>query len=483
VRRISTTLFSLGLCGGLLNCASPAEEPESPTLPVARESPTADISQVSGTGVSALVATCGFENGYGYIPDCWSPSYTIQLQIAPSAYQTFQQDAVDDWNFYLTQDALSPRLRVNPGNSSDDVTTIASENGASYCGTFAQDRSSITIRSFGSGGSCQSNAHVGSWSAAYRQELAGVLGWSEGVEQAGLNLFESGLTTHCVLYLDPTPPNGSRFINPYVCAHEADGIIRAYRGQAGTVGVGRMFRDTLYMHASLHATSSSVSVGDSVQVLADSFYSGGFGSGDPALSEVRGHIPVAKTAAAANVQWFQRGNRLTSRGNGWFVATSQGPAWVGVRATGSSSAATRWWVPLQQRGDSLALSVDPAPLSPFIVISDQTPIISEGLHLFTSQFGGSPSTVYWQVDDSRTIGTDPDTTFSTSGQSVWLNVGAGSYTLRFRVSTVPDPQHPAVWHEQDIPVCTEEGQNLSAKGMPGGGSTNAVGGCPAGSGS
>ncbi len=431
---------------------------------------------------SSLLTTCGLPNGYGYIPDCWPASHVIQLQPAPQTLQGEQQAAVDDWNFYLIQDALAPRFRINPGNITTDVFTVHVQSGSQYCGTFSDPgRDTVYIRRANVSGdpqSCQINAHTGTWSVAYRQELAGIIGWSESVEQNGAALFEPGLTTICVLYLDNTQPNGSRFINPSVCAHEADGIILAYRAETATVGTGRMFRDTLYMHVALSPAAATIQVGDSVRVLADSFYSGGLGTGGPpALTQVQGHIPVAKSVPPGGVSWFSRSSSAASRGNGWFIGSAQGSAWVGARANGSPSAATRWWSPLKQRGDSILVSVNPAPPPPppsYVVTADETPIWTPGTHTFTAHIGSPSSTIYWRVDDSRTTSISPDTAFSTLGPDATLHVTAGSYTLTFQVSL----SQFGGFEQQDIPVCTQSGESLQGTSKSGGGSTDAVENCP-----
>jgi len=404
--------------------------------------------------------------------------------LAPLQFRTEQEDAVNDWNFYLTQDALAPRFRINPGNITTDVFTVHVQSGSQYCGTFSDPgRDTVYIRRAHVAGdlqSCQINAHTGTWSVAYKQELAGVIGWDESVEQNSKVLFEPGLTTICVLYLDDQP-NGSRFINPFVCAHEADGIILAYRGETSTVGNGRMFRDTLYMHVALSPAAATIQVGDSVRILADSFYSGGLGmGGPPGLTEVRGHIPVAKPVPPGGVSWFSRSTTAASRGDGWFVGAGQGSAWVGARANGTPSPATRWWPPLRARGDSILVTVNPASPPPpppppaYVVTSDETPIWTPGSHTFTAHIGSPSSTIYWRVDDSRTTTVSPDTTFSTSGQAVIFDVAAGSYTLAFQVSLYEF----GGYQQQDIPVCTQSGQNLQGKGKQGGGSTDAVENCP-----
>lgn len=316
----------------------------------------------------------------------------------------------------------------------------------------------------------------------------GILGWDEGVE-ASKFIWAEGMTTHCVIHLIQDVPVEDKKINPLVCAHEAGGAILAYRGLDHTVGTGRMFRDTLYMHVTLRATDTSVPQGDSVRVRADTFYSGGFGggSGGPAVTgPPQGHIDVAKPTNGA-VTWYSRQpSALAHLGQGWFKGVLAGSAgYVGARPSGPPSAETRWWLPFEERGDSLLLSVTaappPPPPPPFVVTSDQTPITTPGDHLFTAHIGSSTSTIEWFVDDSRTIPAWPygpaDTTFANVGQTVTLSVESGSYTLHFGVRVAGE----TLWQRQDIPDCTAEaltGEGKTARSKSSGASTNAVEGCP-----
>lgn len=153
-------------------------------------------------------------------------------------------------------------------------------------------------------------------------------------------------------------------------------------------------------------------------------------------------------------------------------------AWARAKPSDAASTKTRWWLPFKEPGDSIPLIVFAAPPPPppaYVVTSDQTPVTTPGGHLFQAHIGDATTQIYWQVDDSRTTGINPDTTFSTYGQYATLNVGAGSYTLQFRVQFTSTPPS---WHQQDIPVCVQDDLTFGAASKRGGGSTNAVGNCP-----
>lgn len=122
---------------------------------------------------------------------------------------------------------------------------------------------------------CDQGASLGSWGAALRQELVGIIGWSEDVEKVP-DRFEQGLTTHCAAYLDKFV----RVLNEQVCVHEAEGVVLAYRNLESTVSdPDNFWRDSVYMHVRIKADTNALSTADTVQVIADTFYSGGFGGG------------------------------------------------------------------------------------------------------------------------------------------------------------------------------------------------------------
>lgn len=417
-------------------------------------------------------AICEVTNSYLFRKNCWTAGQTITLQV-PSGDFSAAVAAAADWNFYLTQDAAAPRFAVSQTTGNVLVTDSGSTSTNKYCGGF--DGPNLTWIVITGSINCNQGASTGSWGAALRQEMVGIIGWSESVEEHP-DLFEPGLTTHCVTYLAKTP----RVINEEVCVHDAEGPVLAYRNLESLVtDSGNFWRDSVYMHALIKRAPGAVTVGDTILVVADTFYSGGFGGGGmPSQSQASGHIPIAKPTNGQIIYSSSNSSILVQIAGGQFRAVSDGQANIRARPSASPSTLTRWWLPFKERGDSIHVTVVPAPPPPpppYVVTSDQTPIHAPGSHQFTAHIGTSGSTIYWQVDDSRTTGIDPDTTFSTVGQSATLDVGAGSYTLRFRVQFSASPSY---WQQQDIPVCTEEGQNLHAGGKVGGGSTDAVEHCP-----
>jgi hypothetical protein len=442
--------------------------------------------------VLASPPQCASPTAYDFHRNCWGNGQPITLERAPQDFLDQQRAAVNDWNQYLQLDASAPRFEIagDPGSTLTEVRVTAegSSPTSEYCGTFSDEAlDSVAIKPYDLTHSgplyCGHNAHHGSWGAALRQELAGIIGWDEGVE-ASKTIWAPGMTTLCVLHLIPDVPNAQRLINPEVCAHEAEGVILAYRGLDNTVSSGRMFKDTLYMHVTLRPTATSLPAGDSVHVAADTFYSSGLGSGPPGmpalLGGTGGHIPVAKPTSGAVTFDSRSPSVLAHVGNGWFKGLLAGASgYVAAKPSGSPSADTRWWLPFKERGDSTQLSVTtppPPPPPPFVVTSDQTPVTTPGYHTFTAHIGTSSSTIYWSIDDSRTTTISPDTAFQTLGQTANVWVEGGSYTLTFRVGLSDPP-----WQQQDIPVCTEPGEAFNnamrevKKGDP---TQNAVGGCP-----
>lgn len=424
-----------------------------------------------------MPAQCSGQTHYLFFKNCWFPGQPIGLGPVPPERQSDQQSAIADWNQYLQQDAQAPFFTVNSGI---DVSIIATETGTEFCGNFEPETlDQITIRAVG--GTCGATAHHGSWAAALKQELAGIIGWSESVEGASISFFEPGLTTSCVLNLVKGVPIPEKIINESVCAHEAEGVILAYRGLEGTVGSDRMFRDTLYMHVTLSATTQNMAVGDTVQATAASFVSsgigdaGGGGGEEAALLLPGGHIPVSKPTNG-QVWWASRpAGRLDHLGSGRFVALAAGTVWVAAGPSAGASAQTRWWLPFQERGDSIQVTVlappPPPPPPPFKVTSiaaDEIPFQTVGLHQLVATVVSAPGpvTTRWLIVDSRSP-TVTDTVF-VGGTTLTRWIDSGSYNLSFtaRPQSGSTIGFAAV---QDIPVCTASS---------GGGSTDAVANCP-----
>lgn len=454
-RPVVLTLLIVAVACGSLDTTLPLEQPSAPV-----------VHASYGSG-----AICTTENSYLFRKNCWNAGQTITLKV-PANQLSSANAARDDWNQYLEEDASAPRFAVNLSAGDVLVSNAGTTSTDKYCGTF--DGDNLTWIVITGSTDCDQNASTGSWGAALRQELVGILGWSEDVEKVP-DRFEQGLTTHCVAYLDKFV----RVINDQVCVHEAEGVVLAYRNLESTVtDPGNFWRDSVYMHVRIKADTNSLSTVDTVQVVADTFYSGGFGGGGmPAQMAASGHIPIAKPTNGSVTYSSSNSTFLAYLSAGRFRGVSPGTAWARAKPSCAPSTKTRWWLPFKERGDSIPLTVVAAPPPPppaYVVTSDQTPITTPGSHIFQAHIGDASTQIFWQVDDSRTTGIDPDTTFSTYGQYATLNVGAGSYTLRFRVQFSAAPPY---WHQQDIPVCTEGGEALQG-GKAGGGSTNAVENCP-----
>lgn len=464
----------------VLLAAAACQPPDSglPTDPT--DSPTALMASMS----SSVPAGCNSETLYKFYRGCWSTGQTIRLQPVSSSFSDDLNAAVDDWNEYLAQDASAPRFAVAAAGQPFDVHVTAVESGSAYCGEFSIG-SLDSIRILSMSGTCNSNAHNGSWGAAMRQEMAGIIGWSEAVEGAGSAQFEPGFTTLCVLHLVKPAELPDRKINEQVCVHEAEGVILAYRGLDHTVGFDRMFRDTVYMHVTVKNAPSTLPVGQSVQLVADTFYSGGFGTGGmPAMQAASGHIPVAKPTTGA-VEWRTTALTLVSHvGGGVFQGVAQGTAYAAARPSGSPSTYTRWWLPFKERGDSVALVVPapppPPPPPPFQVDSigtDQMPITVATYHTFTARVVSQPSgslSTRWIVTDSRTP--SQSDTITVSGNTLSRFIEQGSYAISFTVRPVAGGT-TGLAATQDIPVCATPSENLWGGTKQGGGSTNATPGC------
>ncbi|MBA2292700.1 MAG: hypothetical protein H0W15_09645, partial [Gemmatimonadales bacterium] len=447
----------------LAACGAP-----DPTLPSAR--PPGSGTLAPNLSLSAN-AVCPTTNSYLFRTSCWNAGQVITLKVPPNR-ETAAQAAIADWNQYLEQDAAAPRFAVSTSFGAVTVSETGAQSSTQWCGTF--DGDSLAWVTITGAASCNFGAHKGSWRAALLQETAGILGWSESVE-AVPDRFEPGMTTLCVLHLSKF----SSVINDQVCVHEAEGVVLAYRNLETVVtDPANFWRDSVYMHARIVNPSGTILPGDTVLVVADTFYSGGLGgsSGMPAQMQAAGHIAIAKPTNG-EVSWSSGSTGvLTHLGGGNFRAWSPGSAYVRAKPSRAPTTKTRWWLPFQERGDSILLTVappPPPPPSPYVVTTDEVPIWTAGNHTFTAHIGTSSSTIYWQVDDSRTTTVDPDATYTTSGQQLTISVGSGSYNLRFRVAL----SSAGPWDIQDIPVCTQTSQLQGAK-AGGGGSIDAVANCP-----
>lgn len=436
---------------------------------------------------SSVPDPCSGETHYRFYTGCWGNGANIRLQPVSSEFEAQLAAAVDDWNEYLTQDNAAPRFVVAGAGAPFDVRVNAIGSGSSFCGKFAL-ATLDTVSIVASTNPLCGGAHTGPWGAAMRQELAGILGWNEAVEGASISHFEPGLTTQCVLHLIRFVDDPEKVINENVCLHEAEGAVLAYRSLENTVAFDRMFRDTVYMHVTVKGAPTSLPVGQTAQLVADTFFSGNPGGGQPALIAGSGHIYVAKPTSGA-VEWRSTTPTFAIHlGGGLFRGEAQGTAYGAARPSGEPSTNTRWWLPFKERGDSVALVVpapppppDPPPTLPFQVDSigtDQMPITVATSHLFTARVISAPPgslTTIWIITDSRTP-TVSDTV-TVSGNTLWRSIDEGSYAISLTVRPVVGgvSGFAAI---QDIPVCATPDEHLwGGGGKQGGGSTNAIPGC------
>lgn len=456
------TVLLVGCSDGIDPTRSQVDTPES-------QAPRLSASMMSGD-------PCPYVNDYSFHRDCWSAGQTIQLKV-PSELQNEMNEAVGDWNQYLTQHSSAPRFSVS--TSFGSVVVLATGSGqAGWCGNYSETRDTIFMRRTCSG-------HTGSFAATMKHELAGLLGWSEEENFEGNpDRFSPGMTTMCTVFLPGKDGGAPKIINSEVCAHEADGVILEYAGLAATIPVGfEFFHDSIYMHVRMLPHDATINLGDSLKIVADTFYSGAFGGGgggggDPWLLGGFGHIPIAKPTNGA-VIWGSKNSAVAShRGGGWFRGEAPGTTWVRAQPSGSASTKTRWWLPFLERGDSVMVTVaapPPPPPPPFVVTADEMPIHNAGTRTFTAHIGDASSDIVWLIDDSRSTGTMYEDTVTTTGRTLLWGVTYGSYNLRFKIRTTDS----GIWHIQDIPVCTIQTEpDFWGGDKQGGGSTNSVENCP-----
>lgn len=287
-------------------------------------------------------------------------------------------------------------------------------------------------------------------------EMSHVLGWNGG--HGGSPDAANSFTVGCAAFIDI----GTVPLSSAACRHDVEALFRAKASTSGwTLPATYAYSPILWTTDA--PSSASVAVGATSQVD---------------ITQWLGTTGASVSRGNSSVSWFSGDtSRFTVTSSGELAGQSVGSAKLYLKAPASTAGYTIW-TPFTVNGDSLTVQVSPPA---YVVTSDQTPITSEGYHTFTSHVGDPGSSRVWSVDDSRTIYTVPDTTFSTPGNEAIIWVGAGSYTLRFGV----------LGSYQDIPGCTGGGDGYAAQlpqsktstgiqKKPTGPVPNAVEGCPPG---
>jgi hypothetical protein len=366
-------------------------------------------------------------------------------------------NAIEAWNTYLRQGIdLSGGMFWLARSSSGVPVSFDAGGGNLWCGT-------VTPGSGGTVGpvAIKHDNNCGEIRRAPRQnivthELSHVVGWNpgHGPGVAKIAPLTAGL---CTTFLpsqsplkDEDPVPGS------VCYHEVEPIFRA-RMDGGWAPDDLLFAQPLL-----------------VGVVTNPGLISGLASGDTANLNVTHwrSMPGGGFVARSNtsVLWSSKNTSIAQvPTNGKVVGVAVGTTKVRLRGLQSSvPSGYQLWRPFRDVGDSVAVSVvAPPPISPHILL-DEVPVYNEGWHTFTYVGNGSPGSLGWTIDDSRTTTINPDMTFTTSGWTTDVWISGGSYTLRVMAGNVI----------QDFPVCTYGSESLAGGGSKGPPTTEAVEGCP-----
>ena len=355
--------------------------------------------------------------------------------------------AVSAWRNRLSATGLSdlPTFKTTTDPSQAEATVTGTGTGTNFCGTWNNSTKVLTV--YADAG-CNNFDNKGPLLSLLRHEVGHAVGWTgSSVDKI---IFATSAAQHCVMNL---PSDGS--LNPTICAHEIEGALAAY----GLVSYDyENFFTTPFVVGANALTPLYLQTGQ-VDTLV------------PGEWRLETGGTVAGTGGAYT--WTSTSDAVATVSGG--VVTAVGPGTATIRAVPQSSSSYHHAHPFRTAGVSTTVTVT-SPPPEFIVTTDEMPIVTPGTHTFTAHIGWSGSMIFWKVDDSRTLGVDPDTTFVTVGQTVQLPVGTGSYTLTFKVALEPSP---LIWQEQHITVCTDGNPALLAGSTwDDGNETDAVANCP-----
>jgi hypothetical protein len=425
------------------------------------DSPTGLSLNVEGPGSGGVCGGGGLAGQSAGVDHTCHPNgevvylYDIGDGAGPQAKLELDQ-AIDDWNFYLEQGAEFGMFKLGRTTSGIPVN-FQSGSGELWCGSVAS----------GSGGtvgtvSIKHDANCGSDRRAPRQnivthELAHVVGWNggHGPDFAKSGPLTAGLCTTFLptdtILLVENPVPGS------VCYHEVEPIFRARMD-------GGWAPDSLLL-----AQPLLVGVVTSPGIIS------GLVAGDTAELNVThwrsmpGGGPVSR--GNSSVDWSSKNTSIAQiPTNGKVLGVAAGTTSVRLRGLQAAvPSGYQLWRPFRDVGDSVKTFVaPPPPIAPHILL-DEVPVYNAGWHTFTYVREGTPGTLYWAIDDSRTTTVNPDAYYTSPGWTLSVYIEPGSYTLTVSAWGV----------QQTFPVCTYGSEQLRA---PGGGkappTTDAVEGCP-----
>jgi hypothetical protein len=301
-------------------------------------------------------------------------------------------------------------------------------------------------------------ANTGDFTSVLKHALGHVLGWTNVVHKQGV----PGISDNCIMYLSA---ERLRPVGGDVCLHDVEAVLLAYRGLSLPAAY---FQSAIAQKTDLRTAPLTLQRGAQFTL---------------ALTQAATTAPPAASAVLlprepSQVTWTSSNPAVaTVSTSGVVAATGNGTAQIRATLPPAQLPPTGYvaWSPLAVLGDGFTLTVVDAPLRiTDISTPEGPPLTRAGYHTFTAAWtggpGGTPDSVRWQIDDTRT-GPGIDVTIMRRGSlDLTRLIQAGDYSLQ--ISALPyKAGQPGSAYAEDYPVCTGDG------GLSG---TDAEGGCGGG---
>lgn len=426
---LSAFRFPLSLAAFLLGaCADPL-----PTEP----SESAEPSRI----LALSEATCAQGNFAQFSAAQWDCGQQVEFYTGVASLQFNLASAVGAWRTRLAATGFTdlPTFQTTSIPGEAEATATGTGVGDEFCGSWTQSTKTIEVKS---SATCGADQSTGSLLSLLQHEVGHAVGWVGG------NVHKY-LPAHCAMHLPD-----DRTINGNICTHEVEGVLAGY----GLVSYSEAaFVSTPFVVGSVTSLAqATLEIGDTIRLTPGAY-----------RLELGGTVPGTET----NYSWQSTAHQVATVADGLVTAVGPGSATISAKPLAITGFLLAH--PFRRVGVSTAITVQappppppPPPVAPEIRL-DQVPVWDEGNHTFTYVGPGTPGALTWYIDDSRTIGVEPDTSVTTTGWTLTLYISAGSYNLRVSAAGI----------SQDFPVCTRNaGANLLDDG--GGAGTEAVTNCP-----
>jgi hypothetical protein len=409
---------------------------ELPSSPVVGDSDVvAVVAALESAGCSPGIFGSSF---YGNPPDGWGCDAEVDFYSSDSDLALQLASAVDAWNSRLVETGFAelPEFRTTTEPALAKAIAVGTSLGSAFCGSWDQFKDTLTV-------STACNGNTGTLYTLLLHEVGHAVGWvGSGVDKV---TFGTSAASHCVMNL---PSDLS--INSTICVHEIEGVLAGFNLVAYDFNT---FFSTPFVVGANPLLSQTLAIGDTTTLAPG------------ALQLERGGV-VPGTESAYT--WTTSDSEVaTVSSTGLVTATGSGNATI--RATPVAGTGYLLAHPFRTAGQTATITVPaPPPIAPHILL-DEVPVYNAGWHTFTYVRDGTPGTLYWTIDDSRTTTVNPDAFYTSPGWTLSVYIEPGSYTLTVSAWGVT----------QTFPVCTYGSEQLGVpvdgKAPP---TTDAVEGCP-----